>query len=85
MSELLDGPHGPVRVPVALERPQPADSMTASFGEEEVVLTFIRTEEADGDGIVGEAVGRIVLPRDSFVNMVDWFRYSVDSRRLRRT
>lgn len=85
MSEFLEGPNGPVRVPEELQESLLADAMTTSFRDDTVELTFIRNRDADDDGSVGDVVGRICLPKASFVNMVDWMRHSVDTRGLRQS
>jgi hypothetical protein len=83
MSEFLEGPNGPVRVPPELHQPLLADAMAAVFSDDDVELTFIRNSEGRDDGSIGDVVGRVRLPRDSFVTMVDWMNHSVDSRGLR--
>ena len=81
--EFLEGPNGPVRVPPQLREPLLADAMAAVFADDQIELTFIRNREARDDGTVGDVVGRVRLPRESFVNMVDWMRHSVESREMR--
>ena len=84
MTEFLEGPNGPVRVPPELRQSLLADAVAAVFADDEVELTFIRNSEGRDDGSVGDVVGRVRLPRDSFVNLGDWMRHSVESRNLRR-